>query len=74
MFQQRSDIPTAAFNDNGSFFRRRGHAAQPASEFLHTASEAAGPICLNYVAPGVFLISCQQPASLPVHRRRARAA
>jgi hypothetical protein len=74
MFQQRSDRPTTACNDNGSFFRRRGHVAPLASGFLHTASEAAGPICLNYVAPGVFLISCQEPASLPVRRRRAPAA
>jgi hypothetical protein len=74
MFQQRSDTPITAFNDNGSFFRCRGHAAPLPSGFLHTASEAAGPICLNYVAPGVFLISCQEPASLPVRPRRAVAA
>ena len=74
MFQNRSDRPTTACNDNGSFFRRRGHVAPLTSGFLHTASEAAGPICLNYVAPGVFLISCQEPASLSVRRGRARAA
>ena len=73
MFQQRSDRPTTACNDNGSFFRRRGHFAPLASGFLHTASEAAGPICLNYVAPGV-LISCQEHASLSVRRGRARIA
>jgi hypothetical protein len=74
MFQQLSDSPTPACNDNGSFFRRRGHAAPLPSGFLHAVSEAAGPICLNYIAPGVFLISGQEPASTPVHRRRARAA
>ena len=57
--------PTTACNDNGSFFRRRGHAARV---------EAAGPICLNYVAPGVFLISSQEPVSVSGRRRRARAA
>ena len=66
--------PTTACNDNGSFFGRRGHAAPLASGFVHTASETAGPICLNYVAPGVFLISSQEPVSVPVRRRRARAA
>jgi hypothetical protein len=74
MFQQLSDSRTPACNDNGSFFRRRGHAAPLPSGFLHLASEAAGPICLSYVAPGVFLISGQEPASISVHRRRARAA
>jgi hypothetical protein len=66
--------PTTACNDNGSFFRRRGHAAPLAAGFVHTASEAAGPLCLNYVAPGVFLISSQKPVSVSVRRRRARAA
>jgi len=71
MFQHPSDNDTPACNDNGSFFRRRGHAAPPLPGILESASETAGPICLSYVAQGVFLISSQE-RSLP--HRRVRAA
>ena len=40
----------------------------------HFASETLGPICLSYVAQGVFIISSQEPTSGRVDRRSARAA
>jgi hypothetical protein len=74
MFQQLPHSPTPACNDNGSFFRRRGHRVASPSGILEVASDTAGPICLSYVAHGVFLISGQEPTSVRVPRRRARAA
>jgi hypothetical protein len=71
MFQQPPENDTPACNDNGSFFRRRGHPGAPLPGILECASQTTGTICLSYVAQGVFLISSQEP-SLP--RRRARAA
>jgi hypothetical protein len=62
------DVPTAcrqrypACNDNGSFFRRRGHSAPLRPGILESASETAGTICLSYVAQGVFLMLGQEPA------------
>jgi hypothetical protein len=74
MFQQLSASPTLACNDNGSFFRRRGQRAAFPSTILQAARDTVGPICLSYVAQGVFLISGQEPTSDRVHRRGARAA
>jgi hypothetical protein len=74
MFQQLLDSPTRACNDNGSFFRRRGHRVVFPSGILRIANDTAGPICLSYVAQGVFIISGQDPTPVRVHRRRARAA
>jgi hypothetical protein len=71
MFQEPSENDIPACNDNGSFFRHRGHAGAPLPGILEWASQTAGTICLSYVAQGVFLISSQAP-SLP--RRRSRAA
>ncbi len=71
MFQQLSDSLTPASNDDGSFFHRRGHRAFP-SNILEAASHTAGPICLSYVAQGVFLISGQLTSDR--HRRGIRAA
>jgi hypothetical protein len=73
MFQQLSDRLTPACNDNASFFSRRGHRAFPSS-ILEAASHTAGPICLSYVAQGVFIISRQESTSGRVDRRGARAA
>ena len=73
MFQQLSDSPTPACNDNGSFFRCRGHRGFPFS-ILEAASHTAGPICLSYVAQGVFIISGHYPTSDRVHRRGVRLA
>ena len=74
MFRQRSDRPTPACNDNGSLFRRRGQQAAFPSTILQAASDTVGPICLSYVAQGVFIISSQEPTSGRVDRRGARAA
>ena len=46
----------------------------PSGSMLKAASETLGPICLSYVAQGVFLISGQEPTSDRVHRRGARVA
>jgi hypothetical protein len=63
--QQRSDSSTPACNDNGSFFRpHTGERSCP-----HTT----GPMCLSYVAQGVFVISSHEPTSGRV-LRRGRAA
>jgi hypothetical protein len=72
MFQQASDRPTLACNDNGSYFRRRGQRTLLASGILDAAKQATGPICLSYVANGVFVISRQEGAS--GHQRPVRAA
>jgi hypothetical protein len=73
MFRQPSDRPTPACNDNGSFFRHEPRTA-PFGSMLKAASETLGPICLSYVAQGVFIISSQEPTSGRVDRRSARAA
>jgi hypothetical protein len=74
MFRQPSDRPTPACNDNGSFFRHGPRTATPFGRMLKAASETLGPICLSYVAQGVFIISSQEPTSGRVDRRSARAA
>jgi hypothetical protein len=74
MFRQPSDRPTPACNDNGSFFRHGPRTATPFGSMLKAASETLGPICLSYVAQGVFIISSQEPTSGPIDRRGARAA
>jgi hypothetical protein len=74
MFQQLSDSPTPACNDNGSFFRRGGQRGALSSTILQAASHTAGPICLSYVAPGIFIISGRELTAAGVHRRRARVA
>ena len=64
MFRQPSDRPTPACNDNGSLsVMEQGRA-----------SETLGPICLSYVAQGVFIISSQEPTLGRVDPRSARAA
>ena len=63
MFQELSDRTSPACNDNGSFLRRRGQRALLASGILDAAKQATGPICLSYVAHGVFLISPQHGSS-----------
>ena len=40
------------------FYRPR--TATPSSSMLKAASETLGPICLSYVAQGVFIISSQE--------------
>ena len=74
MFQQPSDRPYPPCNDNGSFFRHGPRTATPSSSMLKAASETLGPICLSYVAQGVFIISSQEPISGRVDRRGAHAA
>ena len=74
MFRQPSDSPTPACNDNGLFFRHGPRTATPSGSMLKAASETLGPICLSYVAQGVFIISSQEPTSGRVDRRSARAA
>ena len=74
MFRQPSDRPTPACNDNGSFFRHGLRTATPSGSMLKAASETLGPICLSYVAQGVFLISGQELTSDRVDRRGARVA
>jgi hypothetical protein len=74
MFRQPSDRATPACNDNGSCFRHGRRAATPSGSMLKAASETLGPICLSYVAQGVFIISSQEPTSGRVDRRSARAA
>ena len=74
MFRQPSDRPTPACNDNGSLFRHGARTATPFGSMLKAASETLGPICLSYVAQGVFIISSQEPTSGRVNRRDARAA
>ena len=66
MFQQLSDGLAPACNDNGSFFRRGCAPTNPMAEQL-------GPICLSYLAQGVFIISGQEPTSAR-YRRGTRAA
>jgi hypothetical protein len=61
---QRSDSPTPACNDNGSFFRRHERRA-----VRDPWSDPTGPMCLSYVAHGVFVISSQEPTSGRVLRR-----
>ena len=63
MFQQLSDSPTPACNDNGTFFRHGRTTAMPSGSMLKAASETLGPICLSYVAQGVFIISSQEPTT-----------
>ena len=63
MFRQPSDRPTPACNDNGSFFRHGPRTEMPSGSMLRAASETLGPICLSYVAHGVFIISSQEPTS-----------
>ena len=70
MFRQPSDRPTLACNDNSSLFRHGLRTATPFGSILKAASETLGPICLSYVAQGVFIISSQEPTS----GRGARAA
>ena len=73
MFRQPSDRPTPACNDNGSLFRHELRTA-PFGSMLKAASETLGPICLSYVAQGVFIISSQKPTLGRVDPRSARAA
>jgi len=48
--------------------------ATPFGSMLKAASETLGPICLSYVAQGVFIISSQEPTLGRVDPRSARAA
>jgi len=74
MFRQPSDRATPACNENGSYFRDGRKAATPSDSMVKAANETLGPICLSYVAQGVFIISSQEPTSGRVDRRGARAA
>ena len=74
MFQRVSNGPTPACNDNGSYFRHGRRTATPSGSMLKAAKETFGPICLSYVAQGVFIISSQEPTSGRADRRGARAA